>query len=149
MLAEPLDHGVAVLERVSSTIISPSVLAPSVAFGPDGRRRGLGTHVPKLKSIHVDGQHTEAARTTTGSTTTAEAAATPARRVTCAQSARVYAFTDQRPRRSSPIAETGLRPIAKSYGLETSSPVVGDSRSENGSGESRMASRRAWVRECL
>jgi hypothetical protein len=46
-LAEPLDHGVAVLERVSSTIISPSVLAPSVAFGRAVVGEGLRkSHLP-------------------------------------------------------------------------------------------------------
>jgi len=35
-------------------------------------------NVPTLKSIHVDSQHTEAARTATGTTATAEATATTA-----------------------------------------------------------------------
>jgi hypothetical protein len=44
----------------------------------------------ELKPVDVGGQHTEAARTTAGSTTTAEATATPARRVTLV---RMLAFT--------------------------------------------------------
>ena len=35
-------------------------------------------NVPTLKSIHVDSQHTEAARTATGTTATPEATATTA-----------------------------------------------------------------------